>query len=70
MHNKSLRNLLNLIHNAEKFKVHHGILPQNILPGAQHTSMLILTNYKFQWLISKINTFESMTHFLSLANLY
>ena len=36
MYYKGLRNLLNFINNVEKLKIHHRILPQNILPGTQH----------------------------------
>lgn len=33
MNNKSLGNLFYFIHNVEKLKIYHWILPQNILPG-------------------------------------
>lgn len=36
MYHKSLGNLLNFINNVEKLKIHHRILPQDILPGAQN----------------------------------
>lgn len=35
MYYKSLGNLLNIFHNVEKLKIHHGKLPQYILPDAE-----------------------------------
>jgi hypothetical protein len=36
MYYKGLGDLLDFVNNVEKLKIHHRILPQNVLPGAQH----------------------------------